>query len=1062
MDSFRRRLLQLLLAISFAVISFQSTSAQSSATLQGSILDSQAGAVNGARVTVRSLATGQERTTESDAAGNFQVSALPPGNYRIEVQHEGFQTLIINSYTLDVSSTASRIFTLQVGTISQTLEVSSEAPVIESSTMTMGQVINEKTVQEIPLNGRHFVDLALLIPGTVTPPQTGFLTAPLRGQGSFAFNTAGQREDTINFMINGVNLNDMSQNQITFQPSINTVSEFRIDNSTYSAEFGRNSGAIVNIATRSGTNSFHGEAFEYVRNHFFDARNFFNPALAGSNPNPQSPFKRNQFGAALGGPISRDHTFFFASYEGLRQRQGLTINSQVLSPTERASAQTTGDAAIRKLLTLIPEANNGKFFVGSAVAPVNINQWTGDISHDINQKDRIHGYYAFQQDLRQEPTLQGNTITGFGDTRRSRRQVLTLNETHIFSPVIVNEVRLGFNRIHITFVPNALLNPLDFNINEGVNTNIGIPQIQITGIGLNFGGPRTFPQGRGDTTGVFSDTLSWQRGRHSLKFGGEVRRFYNNNFSLDPGRFIFTNVGSFISDRASQFTLAQGSGASRILQGAWGLFAMDSVKLRPNLTIELGLRYDWNGSPSEALNRFVTFDTKTAQLVQVAQPYATNNKNVEPRVGFAWDPFSNSKTMVRAGFAIQVDQPVTGAVTGETANPPFGLPISVVASAGAPPIQFINAASLQAASLSPVITDPNFKNPYVQSWNMNLERAVSSSIGVTVGYIGSKGTHLRLEQNINQGGQGPRPFSSVSSSSGIKPNATLTNIIRVSSASNSSYNALWVAANKRLSHGLQFNANYTYSHSIDYNSLSAQPGVTFVGGVSVQDSNNIRNDRGSSDFDVRHRFAINWLYELPFKGNRLKAGWQISAITQWQTGNPIFITSGSTPLCPDQPTPKSAGCGSDLTSLTGLSTVRPDVTGPIQKVGNPSRWFTNTVCNPVVTPAGAGSCPAGAAFTLPVNSAGVYHFGNLGRNSLIGPGFSNTDFSLLKNTKLTEKTNLQFRAEFFDIFNHPNFGQPGSVASPNSTSFGVITNTRFPTGDFGSARQIQLALKFIF
>lgn len=1035
--------------------------AQSTAALQGTVLDAQGSTVAGAKVTVKSLATGLERSAETDSSGNFSMPALPPGEYRVEIRKDGFRTQVINSYTLAVGSTAAQTFSLQVGQVADVVQVSSEVPVIESTTMTVGQVIDQKTVQEIPLNGRHFVDLGLLIPGSVTPPQNGFLTAPLRGQGSLAFNTAGNREDTVNFMVNGINLNDMSQNQITFQPSINTVSEFKVDNSTYSAEYGRNSGAIVNIATRSGTNAFHGEIFEYLRNEAMDARNFFNAAAVSS----QSPFKRNQFGGAVGGPIRKDRTFFFFSYEGLRQRQGLTINSGVLTDAQRRDAQAAGNPTVVKLLPLIPAANSaGNKFVGSATAPVNIDQWTGDVSHVLGGADRLHGYYAFQRDERGEPTLQGNTIPGFGDTRKSHRQIFTLNEIHTFGPALVNEARLGFNRIHITFAPNAQLNPADFGINNGITTAIGLPQITITTIGLNFGGPAGFPQGRGDATAVFSDTLSWQRGRHGLKFGGEVRRFYNNNFSLDPGRFDFTDVGviangtptSFLSGTATSFNINLSNGASRILVPAWGIFAMDSFKLQPNFTLELGLRYDWNGTPTEAQNRFVVFDPTTSQLVQVgvggiSEAYSTNNKNVEPRVGFVWDPFKTGKTSVRGGYAIQTDQPVANAVSPLTGNPPFGNPLRVPGT-----VTFQNAASIAGPTgLAPANISRSFKNAYVQSWNLNLERALTPSLGLKVGYFGSKGTHLRVAQNLNQPvNGGPRPFLRVSSSSAIRPGAAMTSINEANSGTNSSYNALWVSAEQRLAHGLQFNASYSYSHSIDYNSLSGNA-------IVVQDSRNIRGDRGSSDFDARNRIVLHWLYSLPFHGSRLKEGWQFSAITQWQSGNPITILAGSPPGCP------GAGCGKSNSSFTDVASLRPDLTGTVQITGDPAGWFTNTVCNPIVTTAGAGVCPAGAAFTLPVSRDGVYHFGNVGRNSLVGPTFSNTDFSILKNTKLNERIGVQFRAELFDVFNHPNFGQPGPnvggrTATPGSTAFGVITATRFPTGDFGSARQIQLALKLLF
>src|SRR3954454_10460916 len=486
-----------------ALLATSSALGQSTATIQGTVTDSKGAVLPNARVIVKNRNTSAERTAQTDSDGNYQIAALPVGLYTVEARVQGFKTQLADGVTLEVAKTVVQNFQMEVGALSEQVLVASDVPVIETTTTSVGTVINQRTVQEIPLNGRHFVDLGLLIPGSVTPPQNGFLTAPLRGQGSFAINTAGNREDTVNFMINGINLNDMVQNQITFQPSINTVQEFKADNSTYSAEYGRNSGAIVNIATRSGSNDYHGELFEFLRNDAFDARNFFETK---SQP---APFKRNQFGFNLGGPFNLLHfgeggptfgykgenkTFFFFSYEGLRQRQGLTLPPSTV-PTAAQRANVT-DPVIKQLLPLIPVPNVGvSGFGGAATAPVNIDQGTLDMSHNIGANDRLHGYYALQRDERGEPTLQGNSIPGFGDTRQSRRQIFTFNETHTFGANLVNEARFGFNRIHISFTPNAQLNPTDFGINVGVNQPIGIPQISITGSALNFGGPTGFPQG---------------------------------------------------------------------------------------------------------------------------------------------------------------------------------------------------------------------------------------------------------------------------------------------------------------------------------------------------------------------------------------------------------------------------------------------------------------------------------------------------------------------------------------------------------------------------------------
>jgi hypothetical protein len=979
--------------------------------------------VSAAKVSVRNQATGAERIVQTDSAGNYQAAALQPGVYRVEAQGQGFSSQTVNDLTLEVSRIVVQNFQLKIGDMTQRVEVTADSQTVETTTITVGQVINQKTVQEIPLNGRHFVDLGLLIPGSVTPPQNGFLTAPLRGQGSFAFNTAGAREDTVNFMINGVNLNDMVQNQITFQPSINTVQEFKVDNSTYSAEYGRNSGAIVNIATRSGSNDFHGETFEFLRNEALDARNFFDAK--------KPPFKRNQFGAALGGPIYKDHTFFFFSYEGLRQRQGLTLNSNVLTDAERARVT---NPTVAKLLPLIPRATrvdvvNGRptgRFQGSGTAPVDIDQWTGDVSHNLGSNDRLHGYYAIQRDKRGEPNLQGNTVPGFGDTRQSRRQIFTLNETHTFSPSLVNEARFGFNRIRITFTPNSQLNPTDFLINNGITTPIGLPQISITGFNFNIGGPAGFPQGRRDTTAVLSDTLSYLRGAHSFRFGGEFRRFYNNNFTLDTGTFTFadTVVGNTITDPgvekfirgdSNSFAITLGDRSSAIGTGALGVFALDSFKARPNLTFELGLRYDWNMTPSERYDRFVVFDPQTASLVRIGSGldliHHQNSKNFQPRLGFAWDPFKDGKTSVRAAYAILVDQPVTNVVTPTSANPPLARPLNFTGA-----IRFENAVNVATnAGLAPSNVASDFDNAYVQSWNLNLQREITPGLGLTVGYFGSKGTHLRISRNLNQPITGVRPFARLSANSPISPNTTLNNIIDISGVGNSNYNALWVTANKRLSRGLQFNASYTFSKSIDYNSLNSQ-------GVVVQNSFNLRGDRGLSDFDARHRFVINALYELPLRGSRLVEGWQLSSIVQLQGGNPVNLVTS-------------------INNFTGVNnTLRPDLVGPIVILEDPNRWFDTSA---FVTP------------TTPTT-----HFGSLGRNVVIGPGFQNVDFSVLKNTKITENFRVQFRTEIFDLFNHANFGQPGRVVG--STTFGQITNTRFPTGDSGSSRQLQFALKLIF
>jgi hypothetical protein len=981
--------------------------AQSTATLQGRVVD-QAGAVlPGVKITVYHQAIGLERVAQTDSEGAYQIAALPVGDYRVEVQAPGFETHGVEKLTIEVGRTVLRDFQLNVGEVLQQVIVTHDASLIERTTTSVGQTIDRRRVQEMPLNGRHFLDLGLLIPGSVTPPQNGLLSQPLRGQGSLALNTAGGREDTVNFMINGINVNVLTSNQINLQPSISTVQEFKADNSTFSAEYGHSSGAVINIATRAGANEFHGELFEFLRNDALDARNFFD--FTSSEP---PPFKRNQFGGYLGGPIVKNRAFFFLSYEGLRQRQDLSLNSQVLSDAERSSVT---DPVIVKLLDLIPRANfadrqGSARFVGSASAPVDLDQWTIDINHNLGTNDQLHGYYAFQKSTNDEPNRTGNTIPGFGDIRKRRHQIFTLNETHSFGPNLVNEARFGVNRFYITNTPKAQLNPADFGINNGVRESEGLPQLNIAG-GLNFGGPVNLPAVRASTTFFASDTASYLRGAHSLKFGGELLTFFTNSITRDAGIFNFPTVAAFIAGTANSFSVTLGDRSSSIAQRSLGLFVQDNYRWRPNLTLELGLRYELNTTPTERYDRFVVFDPATASLLRVGtdidQIYRTNNKNFQPRLGFAWDPFKDGRTSVRAAYAILVDQPITNVVIGTSANPPRANPLTYTGA-----IRLDNAVNMaRAVGLAPQTVDHGFEDGYVQTWNLNVQRELLPDLAVMVGYFGSKGTNLRIQRNINQPVTGVRPYAALSESSPILPGAPLANITQFESTGNSTYNALWVSANRRLSRGLQLNASYAWSKSLDYNSLSTQ-------GVVVQNSYDLRNSRGRSDFDAGHRFVCNAIYELPFKGNRLIAGWQVVAIVQSQGGNPVnLITANST--------------------VNGVAnTLRPDVTGPIEILGNVDRWFDTSVFTPVA------------------------RFGNLGRNVVSGPRFDNADFSVVKNTKIGETVSVQFRAEFFDLFNHANFGQPGRVVGSNT--LGQITSTRFPTGDSGSSRQVQLAVKFNF
>jgi hypothetical protein len=440
------------------------------------------------------------------------------------------------------------------------------------------------------------------------------------------------------------------------------------------------------------------------------------------------------------------------------------------------------------------------------------------------------------------------------------------------------------------------------------------------------------------------------------------------------------------------------------------LFAQDRITVRHDFTLELGMRYEWHVTPTEREDRFVVFDAASGSLLRVGvdvdRIYRQNNRNVEPRVGVAWDASGDGRTVVRAAYARAVDQPGTTAVRDTASNPPFGVPLTASGS-----IPFNGAIdTARPAGLAPATTDPEFRNASLQSWDVNVQRQLARDMAATVGYMGSRGSNLRISRNLNQPIDGARPFPVVSASSPILPGVPLGNITQVESSGFSTYHGAWAAITKRLSGGLQFDASYTWSKSLDTNSLNSS-------GFAVQDSYDIPNQYGLSDFDARHRFVLTAMYALPFTGHVLARGWHVATIVQSQSGNPVNIVTSNS-------------------SLNGLpNTVRPDATGPIEIVGSVNQWFD------------------------PSRFVAVDRFGTLGRNVVIGPAFHNTDLSLIRRDRLG-RMGLEFRVDVFDVFNHPNFGPPGNVVG--SATFGKISRTRLPTGEAGSSRQIQLVARLSF
>ena len=1083
----------LLVALALFVLFAMGARAQSTATLSGVVTDPTGAGLPHAQVVVHSLATGLDRTVVTDSAGAYAVPSLQPGDYKLQVTAAGFSADTIEKVTLEVAQSLTVNPKLAVASAGETVQVESNAASqIESSTITVGEVIGRNTVQELPLNGRHFLDLTVLTPGGVVADTAGSLTAPSRGLGANSFITAGNREDSVNFQINGINLNDISQNQITFQPSIDTTSEFKINNQTFSAEYGRSDGSIVTVATRSGTDHFHGELFDYFRNEALDARNYFNRSFNPStglplvaNTGDKAPLKRNNFGGSVGGPVWKGHTFFFFSYEGLRQHQGILQNSPVFSATQQSAfaANATADPIAAAFAALIPLPNSGTTYVSFTPGPVQIDQYTGDVLQQLGQNDSLHGFYAFQKDVRTEPALQGDTLPGWGDHRAAHRQIGTLQYVHIFNSNITNEARLGFNRIAIAFNPANLIDPTSLGLVDGLTGDVGIPQTTITDLGFTVGGPSGFPQGRDTSTGVLSDTVTMLKGNHQIKWGGEFRRYLEYSFAGNIGSMSLSSA-NLAADVTPVFSIQPNIFDYRLYADAAAAFIQDNYRIKPGLTLEGGLRFEWNGTPVEGENRLAIFNPSNVTLTQAgtngvpADGAYKQNYNVEPRVGFAYDLFNNSKTVVRGAYGLLVDQPVAGVAGALTGNPPFTTAVSYSNSAAPIPLNNLYGSAKAASGYALGWVNPNFRNAYVEDFNLNVQQALPWSLVASIGYYGSTGHHLLIVTDPNQANgptnaPSPRPFLKLAADSPIDPGVSIaSNIAERNSIGYSNYNATWVTLSKVMSNGLQFDMNYEWTKSMDINSLGSQ------GGAVLPDSNNPSENYGLSDFDVRNHFAANGIYALPFKRNRLVSGYRLESIFQYQTGNPVNLVASS----------------DGYNGNSGL--IRPNLLKPItrhkqQLAGSANvGYFANpggenyggAVCDLtnttsacvyqivatqalITTPTTA--CPnpglynaSTAAVTNPCVTLTYTGLGTVQRNYGTGPGFADLDLSGEKETKLFKGVSFILRADAFDILNHPNYGQPsGNV---QSSTFGQITGTRFATSDGGSSRQLQISAKFLF
>lgn len=1078
-------LLKRLLVLAAVVIATTEASAYAqSGTLTGIVTDPVGAVLPGVRITITHLETNLERTFITDEHGDYTVPLLPVGTYRIETELSGFRTAVAENIFLSVDDRLRVDFMLQIGEVSERLTVTENTPVVQSESSSVGVVIDNQKIVEFSLNGRQFESLAQLVPGTVSPAPGSNLS--FRG----GFNAAGARETANNNLLDGIDNNDPAINNFTLRPILDAIQEFKVLSSSYSAEFGRSGGAQVIVSTRSGTNEFHGSLWEFLRNDKLDARDFFNKKGSGVKP----PFHRNQFGATAGGPIRHDRTFVFAAYEGVRRRQVFTSQQQV--PTE---AFRRGDLSAVVGPLRDPENRGGPTFPGNQIPanrinpiakrildrgsfplptsgvagpnnylavnpfPNDVDQYNLRLDHRISGATALFGRYGFTKDVLPTPCADqaafdrfsvvgyyltaGNSQTaclpGFGHNDVTRAQSMALGLTNIFSPTVILEIHGGFNRQVQSRVPFASGNK-DISAELGIPASsdpkdFGHPLIDIAGFSTI--GDRGY-QKRAGTTGQVAASVSYTATSHTIRTGLDLRRILFNAGSNVREAIHFSGLwtgnafADFLLGLPSQTTHDPTDSFRYHSLNSYNWFVQDDYTVSTRLTLNLGLRYEYNTPDVEKQNRMAQINVQTFQYELAAQNgasrslYNPDKNNFGPRVGFAFRPEGNGKSVFRGGYGVFYDLAVVGNdLFFVRIGPPFQKPETFDAGAFpsdlnlSDPFRSARPPTSQIYDVPSI--EPNFRDAYIQHWNLGYQRQLPSKILFDVSYVGNKGTRLVKTVDVNQA----RPVVG-SLQPPIQPRRPLSAygaIPLLESSGNSIYHALLSRLERRFSDGLSFLASYTFGHAIDDS----------TGRNVTQDARNLRADRGNSDFDARHRLAVSYIYELPFgRGkplgknwgqalNAVLGGWELSGIGTFQSGQPIFVQFSP----------------SNQISNTGSTRDRPDIAHVLD-----GSLFVTSVQPVIQHRSDKAVYLTAAAFSTPTTG----EFGNAPRNYFNGPGTNNWDFMLGKNFR-KEDWNVQLRAEFFNAFNHPSMNQPNRFI--DAKAFGTITST------FLQNRQIQFGLK---
>jgi hypothetical protein len=1057
-------------------------------SIRGHVVDPSGNVMAGAKVTARNNATGISRETLTRIDGGYVLAELPAGRYVVMAQATNLNPVAQN-VTVSVGLDTTADFDLtQVERRQEQITVTEETPLIDSTRDVLGEVVSQQLVADLPLNGRDFGKLVALVPGATVEPSG--VAAIQSGFGQFSIN--GSRDRSNNYALDGTDNNDPFFNNSAFNQTgiggapasvlpIDAIQEFNLQ-SQFGAEYGRNSGSVVNIITRSGTNHFHGSAFEFLRNDALDARNYFN-----REPAQKSAFRNNQFGASLGGPIVEDRTFFFGAYEGQRERVTSDFSLLVPTPTQITQAQqlVAGNGmapsqALTNMLGLFPSSASGTA-PGSVEDKNDVDSFIAKIDHQFSSNESITGRYAFARSQQVFPLGglgfgAGSRLPQFAQSSPTRVQLVSASLLSTLGYGKINEVRFGYSRYRTSFSsldagfdPASLGTPTSTFI-PGTG-KLGLPEIDFGGVFENLGASGfSIPRGRTSQSFQILDNFTWNKGRHTIKFGGEYRRAQIDSFNdnLERGLFSFgtadpttlalcpaapgcgdTGVLTLVSFYQGDTFPSANAGNTRrdTFNNGISFFAQDDFRLHSGFTLNFGLRWEYFGPLGESHNLLSNLGSD-GNLALVGSDgldgvYKRDLTNLGPRVGFAWNALP--KTVVRGGYGVYFDYIPQDLLIANFTNSaglatnPIG-PQAVVSlgnnydptafngtNPGAP-IFTTPTPPFPAPGADIFFTPRNLVTPYVQNWNLNIQQKMAESVALQLGYVGSKGTKLVRLRDANQ-----------PDVNGDRPNPNYGFMDEFATISASTYHALQATLRTRDWHGLSGFTGYTWSKSLD----DASDGIDFnFATVALpQDSNNLRAEHGPSNFDTRHRFTAAFTYSLPnFRGpRRLTQGWQINTIVTAQSGRPVPIVNSDDTSGTSFPTPSNFH-------------QRPDVVPGINPIN--SNWES--------APDTIGYLNANA-FADPA----VGTFGDLGRNEIYGPHFWNVDFAVSKNTQLFERMNLQLRAEFFNIFNHPNFALPNFFVVPGFGPAGLITQTpdqaqTNPGLGGGGPRVIQVAAKFTF